>query len=175
MEKAAAKNRDHITKKQFMDTVINYLGTLPFDAERFALIVQEYIQDDDINTYLEAIIHDYEQGDDVDEVEARGVAYDKASPFFTQIFAQYYNEQYLKDIVENAQADIEVSASIAEVLETPIREQQSKLHTQKIQQAFDMYPSSQARKSMIAGAQKILIHELIKNSAEVWQDDYISI
>lgn len=168
MENNNPKNRDHITKKQFMDTVIHYLGTLPFDAERFALIVQEYLpQDNDINTYLDAILHDYDQGEEVDEVEARGVIYDKANMFFSQIFAEYYNEQYLKEIVEQAEADVSVSVLIAEVLETPMRQQQAKLHTQKIQQAFDTYPSSQARKSMIAGAQKILIHELIHNSADV--------
>lgn|GEM_PF-1889025 len=167
MEQSTTRNRDHITKKQFMDTVINYLGTLPFDADRFALIVQEYLQDEEINTYLEAILHDYDQGEEIDEIEARGVIYDKANLFFSQIFAEYYNEGYLREIVQHAEADLAVSTLVAEVLETPVWEQQAKLHTQKIQQAFDMYPSSQARKSMIAGAQKVLVHELIHNSAEV--------
>jgi hypothetical protein len=28
---------------------------------------------------------------------------------------------------------------------------------------------------MISGAQKLLVHELIQSSAEIWQDEYIGI
>jgi hypothetical protein len=71
MDQQQLNNRDSITKQHFMDTMIHYLGNLPFDAERFAIIVQRYIQDEEINLYLETILHDYDSGDDIDEVEAR--------------------------------------------------------------------------------------------------------
>jgi nicotinamide mononucleotide adenylyltransferase len=71
MDQQQLNNRDSITKQHFMDTMIRYLSNLPFDAERFAIIVQRYIQDEEINLYLETILHDYDSGDDVDEVEAR--------------------------------------------------------------------------------------------------------
>jgi hypothetical protein len=168
-------NRNHITKQQFMNTMIQYLWNMPFDVEKFALIVEEYIQDDEIQTYLEAIMYDYEHGDPVDEIEARGVVYDKANPFFTQIFADYYNQEYLEEIIHQTQADLAVATLVKEVLETPTREKQSHLYTENIQQAFARFPSSQARKSMVAWAQKILTQALIEESDKIWQDDYIGV
>jgi len=61
MDVAQQKNRDTVTKQQFVDTMSNYLGTVPFDAERFAIIVQDTIQDQDMDLYIDDILHDYEQ------------------------------------------------------------------------------------------------------------------
>jgi len=175
MPLSQAKNRDYINKQKFMDTMISYLWNTPFDAERFMLIVQEYIQDEEINIYLETIVHDYDQGDEVDEIQARWVIYDKANPFFTQIFADYYNEDYLAELINHSEKDLSVQSNLTDALQTPVRETQSQLYIQKIQQSFQEYPSSAARRSMIAGAQKILLQELIQTSDSVSKDQYIAI
>ncbi len=169
------RNRDHISKQEFMDTMINYLWNTPFDAERFALIVQEYVEDEEINVYLETIVHDYDQWDEVDEVQARWVIYDKVNLLFPNIFADYYNEDYLTELINHSEEDISVQSNLADILHTPVRETQSQLYIQKIQQSFQEYPSSDARRSMIAGAKKILIEELIGNRLDIWEDEYTSV
>jgi hypothetical protein len=104
-----------------LDTILQYLGTVPFDVERFTLIVQDHIHDKDIDVYLEALLYDYEQGDEVDEVEARGVLYNRAYPIFGEVFEQYYNNAYLREIIQYSEEEVQIKPQLEYVLQQPTR------------------------------------------------------
>lgn len=165
MDVVGQKNRDTVTKQQFMDAMTNYLGNTPFDAERFAIIVQDVLSDEDMDLYIDDILHDYEQGESVDEVEVWSYVFDNHAWVFEDIFSAYYSVGYLNDLITLSEEECEVASQIALILNentTPWNEIKQRYIAQ-IQKAFDQYPSSAARQSMTKWAQKMLIAELIKS------------
>jgi len=158
-----------------MATMMNYLWTLPFDVERFTLIIQDHIDDEDINTYLDALLHDYDKGDEVDETEARSVLYDKAYPIFTMVFDQYYSNAYIHELIHHSEEDINISTQLGDVLQQPTWNTIKQWYIQQIQSAFDSYDSGDARRSLIRWAQKILVEELIQNWTHIWQSEEIGV
>ena len=158
------KNRDTVTKQQFADTMSNYLGTVPFDAERFAIIVQDTIQDQDMDLYIDDILHDYEQWESIDEVEVWSYVFEHNTAVFEDIFAAYYSVGYLRELVSLSEIDCQISSQISSVLDedTPSRKDIKQRYVTQIQKAFDAYQSSAARTSLITGAQKLLVQELLQ-------------
>lgn len=154
---------------------MKYLWTLPFDVERFSLIVQDHFDDENMNVYLDALLHDYDQGDDVDEIEARSVLYDKAYPIFTKAFDQYYSNAYLNELIQYSEEDINISIQLGDVLEQPTWNTIKQWYIKQIQSAFDSYGWWEARRSLIRWAQKVLIEELIQNSAEIPKSEEIEV
>lgn len=158
------KNRDTITKQQVMHTVLKYLGDTPFDAEKFSLIISDTIHDTDIDLYIDDIVFDYEQGEQIQEVEVWSFLFDHAHAIFADVFAAYYSDSYIEELFHLAEQEYQVSSTISDIISQDLT-QRNAIKTRyiaQIQRAFDSYPSSPARQSLIAGAQKILISELIK-------------
>lgn len=160
-----------------MDTMLQYLDDVPFDVERFALLVDDHIAVDDVelDIYLDDILHDYKQWDRVDEIEARSVLYDKAYPIFLDVFEEYYGDAFLSDIIRHSEEDVHVSSELSQVLKQPTRTTTKTMYIDQIRNAFDSYQSSTARQSLVKWAQKILIQELIKSSDTIWSDDLIEL
>lgn len=63
------KNFDTVTRYDFMDTIMKYAQTLPFDVERVAESIGKHVYDEDINAYITDIVHQYRQGEIVIEIE----------------------------------------------------------------------------------------------------------
>ncbi len=166
MESTIPKNRDHISKQQVMKTIVSYLGNVPFDVERLALVTQDIIQDQQLDIYLEDIVLDYDQGEVINEVEVWSFLFDNARIVFEEIVAAYYDDAYINELWSLAVQECQVSSEIESIL----REDTSKLHDAKsryvaqIKESFTKYDSSPARQSLIAWAQKVLVGELIKNT-----------
>jgi hypothetical protein len=166
MESTIPQNRDHISKQQVMKTIVSYLGNVPFDVERLALVIQDIIHDPHVDIYMDDILLDYEQGEIINEVEVWSFLFDHASAVFEDIVAAYYDDAYIDELRSLAIQECNVSMEIENVL----REDTSKLHDAKsryvaqIKESFSKYDSSPARQSLIAGAQKVLVGELIKNT-----------
>ncbi len=160
-----------------MDTMLQYLDDAPFDVERFVLLVQDHIDVDDVelDIYLDDILHDYEQWEYVDEIEARSVLYDKAYPVFTEVFADYYADGFLTDIIHYSEEDVHVSSQLSDVLKQPTRTTTKTMYIDQIRNAFDSYQSSSVRQSLVKWAQKILVQELIKSKDTIWSDELIDL
>ena len=55
---------------------MKYAQTLPFDVERVAESVTKHVYDRDINAYIADIVHQYQQGETVTEIEVWNHLYD---------------------------------------------------------------------------------------------------
>jgi len=66
--------------------------------------------------------------------------------------------------VSLSEVDCQISSQISSVLDenTPSRKDIKKRYVSQIQKAFDAYQSSAARTSLITGAQKLLVQELLQ-------------
>lgn len=165
MDVIEQRNRDTVTKQQFMDTMIDYLGNTPFDAERFAIIAQDIFNDQDMNLYIDDIVHDYEQWEPIDEMEVRSYVFDNHAWVFEDIFAAYYSIGYLNDLITISEQECAVISQIAMTLseDTAPRNEIKQRYIAQIHRAFDTYPSSIARQSLTQWAQKMLVAELIQS------------
>lgn len=166
MESTIPKNRDHISKQQVMKTIVSYLWNIPFDIERLALVIQDILPDEQIQIYLDDMLLDHDQGEIINEVEVWNFLFEHARWVFEHIVAAYYDDAYINELWSLAIQECNVSTEIKNIL----AEDTEKLHDAKlryvaqIKESFIKYDSSPARQSLIAGAQKVLVGELIKNT-----------
>ncbi len=149
-----------------MKTIVSYLGNVPFDVERLALVIQDIIQDQQVDIYIDDILLDYEQGETINEVEVWSFLFDHTRAVFEDIVAAYYDDAYIHELWSLAIQECQVSSEIESVLsEDTTRLHDAKLrYVAQIKESFASYDSSPARQSLIAGAQKVLVGELIKNT-----------